>query len=46
MTERVPDAELHILEGYGHVCLIDADLDLNGLVQPWWDAAALRSNHD
>ena len=37
MNERVPDSRLHVLEGYGHVCLINHDLDLIDYVGPWWD---------
>jgi pimeloyl-ACP methyl ester carboxylesterase len=39
MAERIPDAEFHILEGYGHICLINHDLDLIDHVAPWWDEA-------
>jgi pimeloyl-ACP methyl ester carboxylesterase len=38
MSERVPNATLRILEGYGHICLINHDLDLLEYVGPWWDA--------
>jgi pimeloyl-ACP methyl ester carboxylesterase len=38
MAERVPAAEYHELAGYGHVCLINEDLDLRELVVPWWDS--------
>lgn len=38
MTERVPDADLQILEGYGHVCLINHDLDVSAPVAEWWNA--------
>jgi pimeloyl-ACP methyl ester carboxylesterase len=38
MAERVPDATVRILEGYGHVCLINHDLDLLDHVGPWWEA--------
>jgi pimeloyl-ACP methyl ester carboxylesterase len=37
MTERVPGSEMRVLEGYGHVCLINHDLDLIDHVAPWWD---------
>jgi len=37
MAARVPNARLRILEGYGHVCLINHDLDLLEHVGPWWD---------
>ncbi len=36
MADRVPNAELEILEGYGHVCLINHDLDLLDYLGPWW----------
>lgn len=37
MADRVPDGTLKILEGYGHICLIDHDLDLLEYVGPWLD---------
>jgi len=42
MSERVPDAELKILEGYGHICLINHDLSLLDHIGPWWDRATAR----
>ena len=36
MAERVPGAELTVLEGYGHICLINHDLDLTDHIAPWW----------
>jgi 3-oxoadipate enol-lactonase len=36
MHERVPTSSFQILRGYGHVCLIDHDLDLTTYVTPWW----------
>ena len=36
MHERVPRSSMTVLEGYGHVCLIDHDLDLTDHVLPWW----------
>lgn len=36
MFRRIPEAELVILRGYGHVCLINHDLDLRSYVFPWW----------
>ncbi len=36
MHERVDGSSLEIMEGYGHVCLIDHDLDLIEYVEPWW----------
>lgn len=38
MAERMPRASVRVLEGYGHVCLINHDLDLLEHVGPWWDA--------
>lgn len=38
MAERVPNATLRVLAGYGHICLINHDLDLLDHVGPWWDA--------
>jgi len=40
MAERIPDAEMRVLEGYGHVCLINHDLDLLDYVAPWCDRVA------
>lgn len=37
MQRSIPGAELRVLRGYGHVCLIDHDLDLLEEVEPWWD---------
>ncbi len=36
MGERVPDAEVVKLDGYGHCCLINHDLDLASIVSKWW----------
>lgn len=36
MHERVARSTLEIMEGYGHVCLIDHDLDLTDYIDPWW----------
>jgi pimeloyl-ACP methyl ester carboxylesterase len=36
MGDRVPQSSVTILNGYGHVCLIDHDLDLTEYVVPWW----------
>lgn len=38
MDDRVKNSTVSILEGYGHVCLIDHDLDLTDHVVPWWDS--------
>lgn len=40
MAERVPEAEMQALEGYGHVCLIDHDLDISERICPWWSTVA------
>jgi 3-oxoadipate enol-lactonase len=40
MASRTPRADLTILEGYGHVCLINHDLDLHDHVAPWWAAVS------
>jgi pimeloyl-ACP methyl ester carboxylesterase len=37
MVERVPRAEMVVLEGYGHICLINHDLDLLEYIGPWWN---------
>lgn len=37
MGERVPDAEVVLLDGYGHCCLINHDLDVGRIVADWWD---------
>ena len=37
MAARLPDAGVRILEGFGHICLINHDLDLLEYVSPWWD---------
>jgi pimeloyl-ACP methyl ester carboxylesterase len=38
MHERTRESTLVVLEGYGHVCLINHDLDLTEFVLPWWTA--------
>ena len=43
MGERVPDATVQILEGYGHICLINHDLNLLDYVGSWFDAKLLGS---
>jgi pimeloyl-ACP methyl ester carboxylesterase len=35
MAARVPNATLEILEGYGHICLINHDLNLRDFIAPW-----------
>ncbi|HKJ24828.1 MAG TPA: alpha/beta hydrolase, partial [Myxococcota bacterium] len=45
MAARVPNATLRILEGYGHICLINHDLDLLEHVGPWWDEVGGGAAH-
>ncbi len=42
MSERVPGGEMMVLEGYGHVCMINHDLNLLDCVGPWWDRVLLE----
>ena len=37
MSERAPFAEMEVLKGYGHVCLINHDLNLLDYIGPWYD---------
>jgi pimeloyl-ACP methyl ester carboxylesterase len=37
MAERMPRATLRVLEGFGHVCLINHDLDLLAELGPWFE---------
>lgn len=37
MGERVPESEVMLLDGYGHCCLINHDLDVGRIVADWWD---------
>jgi pimeloyl-ACP methyl ester carboxylesterase len=43
MSARLPDAEVQILGGYGHICLINHDLDLLDYVGPWYHRKARES---
>lgn len=46
MAARTPNASLRVLEGYGHICLIDRDLNLLDHIGPWHDGlgeGALRA---
>lgn len=43
MHERVIGSSFEILQGYGHVCLIDHDLDVTDYVAPWWNGQVDRS---
>ena len=40
---HVPD---RILEGYGHICLINHDLSLLDHIGPWWDRVVTRSQDE
>jgi pimeloyl-ACP methyl ester carboxylesterase len=35
MAERVPDAELRVLPGHGHICMIAPGFDLAGILREW-----------
>jgi 3-oxoadipate enol-lactonase len=35
MAARVPNAQLHVLEGHGHICLIAPGVDLAQLLDQW-----------
>jgi hypothetical protein len=35
MAERVPGAQLRVLHGHGHICMIAPDLDLERLLHEW-----------
>ncbi len=38
MAERAPRATVEVLEGYGHICMINHDLDLLERIEPWYEA--------
>ncbi|NNL85841.1 MAG: alpha/beta hydrolase [Myxococcales bacterium] len=38
MADRAPRGTVKILEGYGHICMINHDLDLLEYIEPWYDA--------
>lgn len=38
MAARMPRASLRVLKGYGHICLINHDLDLLHYIEPWLEA--------
>lgn len=42
MAARTPRSDLTILSGYGHICLINHDLDLLDHVGPWWQRVSSR----
>lgn len=35
MAERVPDAQVHVLQGHGHICLIAPGVDLEAILRGW-----------
>ena len=35
MSEHMPNASVKILEGFGHICLINHDFDLLAAIEPW-----------
>lgn len=35
MASRMPDASVVVLEGFGHICLINHDFDLRANIEPW-----------
>ncbi len=37
MGDRIPNATVMFLEGYGHCCLINHDLDLSVIIDDWLD---------
>jgi len=39
MADRVPRSDVTILKGYGHICLVNHDLDLLDHLAPWWATA-------
>lgn len=44
MSERIPDATMRVLSGYGHCCLINHDLNLLDHVGPWFDGLPQRDS--
>lgn len=40
MAERAPRGTMKILEGYGHICMINHDLDLLQYIGPWYESVA------
>lgn len=46
MHERTLRSSMSVLEGYGHVCLIDHDLDLTHRVVPWWNEMSRSATTD
>lgn len=43
MGRRVPAAEVVLLDGYGHCCLINHDLEFATMVGRWWERAQARA---
>ena len=43
MTERMPNASMVELKGYGHICLINHDLNLLEYISPWLQGLATKS---
>lgn len=37
MAARVPRGRVEVLEGYGHICMINHDLDLLEFIGPWFE---------
>jgi pimeloyl-ACP methyl ester carboxylesterase len=37
MASRMPNATVEVLEGFGHICLINHDFDLRSKIEPWLD---------
>lgn len=35
MASRMPNATVEVLEGLGHICLINHDFDLRATIEPW-----------
>ena len=35
MASRMPHASVRVLEGFGHICLINHDFDLRTTIEPW-----------
>lgn len=37
MAAQVPCGRVEVLEGYGHICMINHDLDLLDFIGPWYE---------
>jgi 3-oxoadipate enol-lactonase len=44
MARQIPAATLQILDGYGHICLINHDLDLHARIAPWFEKTGPRAS--